>query len=144
SHPVRSTVTAGGILVLLAVPAIRLETASLGAADIPRDLAIMKTYDRIQEAFPGGPLPAQVVVTAPDVDAPQVRGAMVAMKIGAVATGQMHEPITVDVNDRRTAARIQVPLAGDGVDKRSKAAPETLRQTVIPPTVGKVGEVHVT
>jgi putative drug exporter of the RND superfamily len=144
AHPVRSTVTAGGILVLLAVPAIRLETASLGAADIPRDLAIMKTYDRIQEAFPGGPLPAQVVVTAPDVDAPQVRGAIVAMKIGAVATGQMHEPITVDVNDRRTAARIQVPLAGDGVDKRSEAALETLRETVIPPTVGQAGEVHVT
>jgi putative drug exporter of the RND superfamily len=144
AHPVRATVAAGGILVLLAVPAFRLETASLGAADIPRDLAIMKTYDRIQEAFPGGPLPAQVVVTAPDVDAPQVRGAIVAMKIGAVATGEMHEPITVDVNDRRTAARIQVPLAGDGVDKRSETALETLRQTVIPPTVGKVGEVHVT
>jgi uncharacterized membrane protein YdfJ with MMPL/SSD domain len=144
AHPVRATVAAGGILVLLAVPAFRLETASLGAADIPRDLAIMKTYDRIQEAFPGGPLPALVVVTAPDVDAPQVRGAIVAMKIGAVATGQMHEPITVDVNDRRTAARIQVPLAGDGVDKRSEAALETLRETVIPPTVGQAGEVHVT
>jgi putative drug exporter of the RND superfamily len=144
AHPVRATVAAGGILVLLAVPAFRLETASLGAADIPRDLAIMKTYDRIQEAFPGGPLPAQVVVTAPNVDGPQVREAITALKREAVATGEMHEPITVDVNKQKTAARIQVPLAGDGVDKRSKDALETLRDSVLPNTVGAVGQAHVT
>jgi uncharacterized membrane protein YdfJ with MMPL/SSD domain len=144
AHPVRATVAAGGLLVLLAVPAFRLETASLGAADIPRDLAIMKTYDRIQEAFPGGPLPAQVVITAANVDGPRVREAITALKREAVATGQMHEPITVDVNDQKTAARIQVPLAGNGVDNRSEAALETLRETVIPATVGKVGQANVT
>jgi uncharacterized membrane protein YdfJ with MMPL/SSD domain len=144
AHPVRATVAAGGLLVLLAVPAFRLETASLGAADIPRDVAIMKTYDRIQEAFPGGPLPAQVVITAANVDGPRVREAITALKREAVATGQMHEPITVDVNDQKTAARIQVPLAGNGVDNRSEAALETLRETVIPATVGKVGQANVT
>jgi RND superfamily putative drug exporter len=144
AHPLRTTLAAGGVLVLLAVPTFRLETASLGAADIPRDLAIMKTYDRIQEAFPGGPLPAQVVVTAPDVDRLQVRDAITALKRDAVATGQMHEPITVDINPQKTVARIQVPLAGDGVDKTSEAALETLRQSIIPVTVGKVGQAHVT
>jgi uncharacterized membrane protein YdfJ with MMPL/SSD domain len=144
AHPVRATVAAGGLLVLLAVPAFRLETASLGAADVPRDVAIMKTYDRIQEAFPGGPLPAQVVITAANVDGPRVREAITALKREAVATGQMHEPITVDVNDQKTAARIQVPLAGNGVDNRSEAALETLRETVIPATVGKVGQANVT
>jgi putative drug exporter of the RND superfamily len=144
AHPVRATLAAGGILVLLAVPAFRLETASLGAADIPRDLPIMKTYDRIQEAFASGPLPAQVVLTATDVDRPQVRGAIAALKREAVATGQMHEPITVDVNDQKSTARIQVPLVGDGVEERSEAALETLRTEVIPATVGKVGEAHVT
>jgi putative drug exporter of the RND superfamily len=144
AHPVRVTIVAGGILVLLAVPAFRLETASLGAADIPRDLAIIKTYDRLQDAFPGGPMPAQVVVTAPDVDGSQVRDAIAALKRQAVATGEMHEPITVDINDQKTAARIQVPLAGDGVDKTSKDALETLRDSVVPNTVGAVGQAHVT
>jgi uncharacterized membrane protein YdfJ with MMPL/SSD domain len=144
AHPIRATVAAGGILVLLALPAFRLETASLGASDIPHDLAIIKTYHRIQKAFPGGPLPAQVVVTAPDVDRPQVRAAITALRREAVASGQMHEPITVDVNDEKTAALIQVPLAGDGVDERSEAALETLREAVIPGTVGKVGQAHVT
>jgi uncharacterized membrane protein YdfJ with MMPL/SSD domain len=144
AHPIRATAAAGGVLVLLALPAFRLETASLGASDIPHDLAIIKTYDRIQEAFPGGPLPAQVVVTAPDVDRPQVRAAITALRREAVASGQMHEPITVDVNDDGTAARIQVPLAGEGVDKTSEAALETLRNEVIPDTVGNVGQAHVT
>jgi uncharacterized membrane protein YdfJ with MMPL/SSD domain len=144
AHPIRATAAAGGVLVLLALPAFRLETASLGASDIPHDLPIIKTYDRIQEAFPGGPLPAQVVVTAPDVDRPEVRAAITALRREAVASGQMHEPITVDVNDERTAARIQVPLAGAGVDKTSEAALETLREAVIPQTVGKVGQAHVT
>ena len=33
----------------------------------------MQTYDRIQAAFPGGPLPASVVVKADDVTAPAVQ-----------------------------------------------------------------------
>jgi uncharacterized membrane protein YdfJ with MMPL/SSD domain len=144
AHPVRVTIAAGGILVLLALPAFRLETASLGAADIPHDLAIIKTYDRIQQAFPGGPLPAQVVLTAPNVEEPQVREAIADLKHEAVATGEMHEPITVDVNDQKTAARIQVPLACDSVDKRSRNALETLRDSVVPNTVGAVAEAHVT
>jgi uncharacterized membrane protein YdfJ with MMPL/SSD domain len=94
--------------------------------------------------LPGGPLPAQVVVTAPNVDGPQVREAITALKREAVATGEMHEPITVDVNKQKTAARIQVPLAGDGVDKSSKDALETLRNSVLPNTVGAVGQAHVT
>ena len=35
---------------------------------LPQDLPVMQTYDRIQEAFPGGPLPAVVVVEADDVE----------------------------------------------------------------------------
>ena len=35
----------------------------------------MKTYDRIQAAFPGGPLPAVVAVQADDVTKPEVQAA---------------------------------------------------------------------
>jgi uncharacterized membrane protein YdfJ with MMPL/SSD domain len=144
AHPVQATLAAAGVLVVLAVPAFRLETASLGANDIPKDIAIMKTYDRIQAAFPGGPQPAQVVLTADDVTTPAVTNAISNLKRAAIATQQMHEPITVDVNHDHTVARIQVPLAGDGVDKTSERALETLRSGVVPKTVGALGEAHVT
>ena len=35
-----------------------MKTELTGVNDLPRSLAIMQTYDRIQAAFPGGPLPA--------------------------------------------------------------------------------------
>jgi putative drug exporter of the RND superfamily len=144
SHPLRTTVVAGGILVLLAVPAFRLQTASPGAADLPGSLAIMKTYNRIQQAFPGGPLPAEVVVSARNVDSPPVRDAISALKRDAIASGQMHEPITVDVNPQHTLARIAVPLVGDGTGKASQDALDALRGSIVPKTVGAVGTAYVT
>jgi RND superfamily putative drug exporter len=45
-----------------------MHTVNPGVAGLPRDLKVMQTYDRIQAAFPGGPLPATVVVKADDVD----------------------------------------------------------------------------
>ena len=43
-----------------------------GVQGLPRDLPVMKVYDRAQKAFPGGPLPAIVAVSAPDVTTPPV------------------------------------------------------------------------
>jgi RND superfamily putative drug exporter len=143
AHPLRTGIVAAGLLVLLAIPAFRLQTAVPGANDLPGNLAVMKTYNRIQQAFPGGPVPVQVVLSAKDVDSPSVRGAIVALKREALASGQMHEPITVDVNSTRTLARIAVPLVGDGVDNTSQDALHTLRSSIVPKTVGSVGTAYV-
>jgi uncharacterized membrane protein YdfJ with MMPL/SSD domain len=144
AHPTRTSLLTTGILVLLAVPALRLETAVPGATDLPRNLPVMKTYDRIQQAFPGGPQPAQVVVSATNVESSSVRDAIAALKRDALASGQMHEPITVDVNKDRTLARVDVPLVGNGVDEPSQEALDTLRNSIVPNTVATVGEAHVT
>jgi RND superfamily putative drug exporter len=143
AHPLPVIAAAAGFLVLLAVPAFHLRTASPGATDLPQNLPIMQTYNRIQEAFPGGPLPAEVVLSAPDVDSPKVTDAIESLKRAALATGQMHEPITVDVNRQRTLARISVPLVGDGTNKTSQAALRTLRTAVVPNTLGRVGTTYV-
>jgi hypothetical protein len=50
----------------------------------------------------------------------------------------MNEPITFIVNPARTAAIIQVPLAGTGEDTASVRALATLRDRVIPETLGQV------
>jgi putative drug exporter of the RND superfamily len=143
THPLLTLALAVGFLALLAVPAFHLETASPGATDLPRSLPIIKTYDRIQQAFPGGPLPAQVVVSAKNIDSAPMREAIDALKREALASGQLHEPITVDVNRDHTLARIGVPLAGDGVDKKSRDALHTLRTAIVPTTVGKSGTAYV-
>jgi len=142
-HPVRTALAAASVMLLLAVPALHLHTAVPGATDLPRNLAIMKTYNRIQQAFPGGPLPASVVVSAPNVDSPSVRSGISALRHQALASGQAHEPITVDVNRDRTLARISVPLVGSGVDKTSQQALHVLR-SIVPNTVGNAGTAYVT
>ena len=64
----------------------------------------------------------------------------------ALATNQMHEPITVDVNEAGTVATIAVPVDGNGTDSTSEAALATLREEIVPATVGALpgAEVGVT
>jgi RND superfamily putative drug exporter len=102
----------------------------------------MQTYDRIQTAFPGGPLPAVVAVRADDVDAPAVREAIRDMRRRAVATGRMQEPVEVRVSADRTLARVDIPLAGEGTDDESDRALAALRDDVVPHTVGAVPGVR--
>jgi RND superfamily putative drug exporter len=134
------------LLVLLAIPALRLHTAQSGVQGLPRDLPVMEVYDRAQEAFPGGPLPAVVAVSAADVTTPQVTAGIEALKRAAAADSLMDEAIGVDVSESRRAARVLIPLAGKGTDDTSNRALERLRETVIPSTIGRVPavEVHTT
>src|ERR671918_1065996 len=113
-RPVVSVVLAGGLLVALAVPALQLRTVQPGIETYPQDLAAIQTYNRIQDAFPGSEIPASVVVKAPDVTAPAVQEAIGQLEWRALATGQMHEPITVDVNEAGTVANIAIPVDGKG------------------------------
>jgi RND superfamily putative drug exporter len=145
-RPLIWTLVAGTLLIALAVPALRLHTAEAGAQGLPRDMAIINVYDRAQKAFPGGPLPAIVAVTAPDVTDPQVVAAIEALERRAVATGLMQQPISVEVSRSRRAARVLIPLAGEGTDRTSNRALDTLRHSAIPSTLGRVPgvEAHVT
>ena len=83
---------------------------------------IMQTYDLIQASFPGGPLPAVVAVEADDVTSPRFEAALADFREQALATGQMQDPIQVQVNDDATVAVISVPLAGTGTDDASTEA----------------------
>jgi putative drug exporter of the RND superfamily len=144
SRPLITVVPTAGFLILLAVPAAHLKTASPGVTDLPRNLAVIKTYNRIQHAFGGNPVPARVVVSAQNVGAAPVVKAITRLKHEALASGEMHQPITVDVNPQRTLARIAIPVAGDGTNKESERALQKLRSSIVPRTVGAVGSAYVT
>ena len=135
-RPVVSVVVAGGLLVALAVPALQLRIVQSGPETFPQDLAVVKTYNRMQDSFPGSGLPAKVVVKAADVKAPDVRDAIARLKVQALASGRVHEPITVDINRDATVANVTLPIDGTGTDSASIAALATLRDDVVPQTVG--------
>jgi anti-anti-sigma factor len=145
-RPVLWTVLAAGGLVLLALPAFRMHTVNSGIDSLPRDLPIMQTYDRIEAAFPGEPLGAEVVLTAPDVQSEAMKTAIARIRIRAVATGGFNEPATVTINPDSTVASVSLPIVGNGTDEASDAALEDLREEVIPASLKPVpdAEAYVT
>ena len=136
-HPMVAAVASAAVLVALALPAFGMKTSQTGFDGIPASAPTVQTIHRIQDSFPGGVTPAMVVIEA-DVDSPAVEAAIADIREQALASGEMSGPIQVDVNASGTAARISIPLAGKGTDSASNAALETLREEILPATIGKV------
>ncbi len=141
-HPWISALTSGAVLVVLALPALHLHTANSGVQGLPRDLPVMKTYDRINAAFPGGPIPAVVAVRAPDVRALEVTAAIRAMRDRAVASGEFRDPLTVVNSANGRVASVSIAITGDGTDDASNAAMLALRDRFIPATLGRLPGVQ--
>ena len=133
--PVIATALSTALLILFALPALNIHTKLLSFTDLPKSLAIVKTYDTIQKSFPGSEDPAHVVVKAPNVTTPRFAKAYADFKRRALATGVVHQPIRVSVNPDKTVARIDFPLAGKGQDATATHALEVLRTKVIPPVL---------
>jgi uncharacterized membrane protein YdfJ with MMPL/SSD domain len=143
-RPALSGGIALAILVTLAIPTLGIHTAVSGIDTLPRSLSVMKTYDRIQAAFPGGPLPATVVIEADDTRAPAVQTAISELRAKAARSDSFSRPITTDVNPDHTVETVDIPLVGDGTDSRSNAALAELRDELVPETVGSVATANVT
>ncbi len=141
-RPLLSAVLAGGLLVALALPALQLRIATPGPDTFPKSMDVVKTYTRMQEAFPGKALPASVVVNAPDINAPAMREATAELERRALGSGQAHKPITIDTNGAGTIANITVPINGTGTDAASQASLAALRDVIVPETVGAVPDTE--
>ena len=98
---------------------------------------VVKTYDRMQQAFPGTALPANVVVKAPNVNAPAVRardraGSSSGRSRAAGCTSRSRSTSTRPAPSRtspsRSRAREPTP--------QSNASLAALRDEIVPQTVG--------
>jgi putative drug exporter of the RND superfamily len=131
-------------LLALAAPALGLRLGE-PAVDAPKDAAVIRTMDALERAFPQAPAPAEVVVTGQDVTGPKVLAAVEALRVRAAAVkgagevgGAIHEPVTATVIGGGRALMVGVPLAGNGTDTASNNALVTLRNQILPSTLGKV------
>jgi putative drug exporter of the RND superfamily len=131
----------GGIatiaLLALAAPALGLRLGE-PAVDAPKDAAVVQTMAAIQRAFPQAPAPAEVVVTGADVTGPKMLAAVNALRADAAAGGAIHDPVTTTVIGGGRALVVAVPLAGNGADTASDNALLTLRNQLLPDTIGKI------
>ena len=119
-RPVVSVVAATAVLVALAAPALTLNTATTSIDDI--SIAEIEPVKQLEAAFPGGNEPAQVAIQADDVTSEPVRQAIADLERKALASGQMSNPIEVEVSADSTVAVVDIPLAGNGTDDASLAA----------------------
>ena len=140
---VRRPLVWGGVaaiaLLALAAPALRLNLEDPGIHSLPPNVPAVHALADISEAFPGGPVPAEVVVTGQDLGGKQVSRAVAALHGQVAAThGAIREPITTAMFGHDQVLVVSVPLAGSGTNAASNNALATLRDHALPATLGKV------
>ena len=136
--PLLAAAAATALLVLLALPTLGLHTTLLGPGDLPKSVPLINNYDKIQKAFPGTQTPAVVAVRGTDLDSTAARAAFADFKRVSLASGAIKQPIEVTLNRQHTTAQIVAPLAGSGSDTRSMTALQTLRNRLLPESIGKL------
>jgi RND superfamily putative drug exporter len=133
----------GGIaaiaLIALGVPALGMHLGE-PAINAPNSAAV-QTMNAVQRAFPQAPDPAEIVVTGQGLTGPKVAAAVGALRSQVAAGGAggaLHGPVTTDLIGHGHALVVEVTLAGDGTDTASAHALTSLRDQVLPATLGKV------
>ncbi|MFF5984190.1 MMPL family transporter [Streptomyces olindensis] len=143
ARPAISAVVAAGALLAVAAPALGMKTQQLTLdQEFGDSLPIVQTYNRLNEAFPGGSEPAEVVVRADDINAPEVRSALADFRERAVSSGASRGPVEIKLHDAQDVAFVYVPLVGGSDQDRAGASLDMLRDEVRPATLGKVDGVE--
>jgi RND superfamily putative drug exporter len=136
-RPAVSAFAAVVVLLALALPATGMRAVLSGTDDLPRSLAVMQVYDKIDKAFPGGQIPAIVTIAGDDVTAPAVTASIKDLETRAVASGGFNGPVDVTVSKDKHVAQIAIPIKGNGSDDVSNTALADLRDTLVPQTVAR-------
>jgi RND superfamily putative drug exporter len=137
-HPaVWGAVAVVGMLAL-AAPALGMRLGNPPNGGFSASLPVAQTMNKIQQAFPEAPSPAQVVVTGRDLTSPAVRHALADLARSASARGAIRPPVTSGSVGGGRALVVNVPLAGNGTNAVSDSALLMLRNDLLPATLGKV------
>ncbi|MBK3626244.1 MMPL family transporter [Streptomyces asoensis] len=139
AKPGVSLVVAAGALLAIAAPAVGMKTQNLTLdQEFGDSLPIVQTYNRVNDAFPGGSEPAEVIVKADDINAAEVKSALAAFKEQAVSSGASRGPVEIKLHDAQNIAYVYVPLVGGSDLDKAGASLDKLRDEVRPATLGKV------
>ncbi|WMI56721.1 MMPL family transporter [Streptomyces rochei] len=143
AKPLLAAAVATGALLAVAAPALGMKTQNLTLdQEFGDSLPIVQTYNRVNAAFPGGSDPAEVVVKADDINAPEVRAALADFRERAVSSGASRGPVEITVHDERNVALVYVPLVGGSDLDEAGRSLETLRDEVRLTTLGGVEGVE--
>jgi putative drug exporter of the RND superfamily len=130
------------VMLAIAAPALGMRLA-FPAIDAPASLPVVSTIEATQAAFPQSPAPAEVVVTGRHLTGPAVARAITSLgRIAAEHGSPIREPVAATLVANGRALVVSVPLAGDGGDATSYRALGTLRDRILPETLGRAGVTY--
>ena len=142
-RPLLSAIVAAGVLVALTVPVLGMQTSLGGTDDTSRDLKVMRTYDRVQAAFPSEGSAEIVVIKADDATSAKVTSGIKALESGVTARPALFEgKPSVEYSPNKQVAIVTVPTTGKGTDDLSNRASDALRGDIVPGTVGELDGVE--
>ncbi|WP_406441558.1 MMPL family transporter [Streptomyces sp. NBC_01613] len=143
AKPLVSVLVAAGALLAIAAPAVGMKTQNLTLdQEFGNSLPIVQTYNRVNDAFPGGSEPAEVVVKAKDINAPDVKSALADFKARAISSGASRGPVEIKLHDAQNIAYVYVPLVGGSDLDKAGASLDKLRDEVRPATLGRIDGVQ--
>jgi RND superfamily putative drug exporter len=142
-RPLVSLLAGTALLLALALPALGLKTVVSGPDDMPRDVPVVKTYDRITAAFPGEAAAATVVVEAADTGSGPVAGGIANLRESAARDPQVTGKVKVQRSDDDTVASVGIPTVGVGSDAAATRAMEHIREELVPAAFADVSEAEV-
>ncbi|MFF7039827.1 MMPL family transporter [Streptomyces massasporeus] len=139
AKPVVAVAVAAGALLAITAPALGMKTQQLTLdQEFGDSLPIVQTYNRLNDAFPGGSEPAEVIVKAHDINAPEVKSALADFRDRAISSGASRGPVEIKLHDAKNVAFVYVPLVGGSDQDKAGASLDLLRDEVRPATLGKV------
>lgn len=143
-RPAAAVLLCAAFLGALVVPAFSLHTSDPGVSDLPKgSLAALQTYDRIQQAFPGASSPAKIVIKADGLTGPAGTAALDRLRQAVTSTPGLRGPVTFDADGTGKVGVATVGLDGNGTDRTSVAALDTLRRTVVPRAFGDLAGAQI-
>ena len=138
-RPGIAIVLAGGLLVALAIPALGMKSVNADVSELPGDLAVIKTYNKVKKVFPLEGVTATVVMQVPNVRAGAPTTAIAELTDQVDRFPGLFKPGTELIESKdETVAQINIPTIGTGTDQASLDALNKLRDDIVPATVGAV------
>jgi uncharacterized membrane protein YdfJ with MMPL/SSD domain len=138
-HPGISLVVTGALLVALALPALQMKSVTSAVDQLPDDLPVIVTYNKVKKVFPQEGVTATVVMKVDDVQAGGPTTGIAALVDAVDQNPKFFKPGTELIESKDgTVAQINIPTVGSGNDQASFDALAKLRDDIVPATVGKV------
>jgi RND superfamily putative drug exporter len=131
ARPVLSVVLSGGLLVAAALPVFNINLGTVGIGTLPEDSNQRHAFDVLNQEFSDGVLTADVVIDAPDLNAPAVQGGIEQL-ITALNEDGFFGTSKIEKNGSGDLALLTVAMPGDFSSPESKSALDRLRGDYIP------------